>query len=204
MRHATLSRLALALCAALLCASGVIVGPQTDVAAQEKPDGKKKAEAEKKKAEDAKKKPPPKKDVAKDAGKKKKADAGKQAEEPKKKVGKPKKKDEPKPEKKPAKPRPTVNPSDVYFGDGRAFRKPAEVDADLVYAEISAYKEIRDQKLKAGTPRYQLLLSKASRAFTRAVRKAAKKHGYDLVAKPGSVKGAKEIADITQHVIDAL
>ncbi len=106
--------------------------------------------------------------------------------------------------KKKKKRKATVDKASVYWGDAKAFKKPAEVDADRVYAEIAEYKKIRDDDLKPGSVQYELLLSKASRRFLAAVKKAAKKHGYDLVAMPGSVKNADSVADISQYVIDAL
>lgn len=194
-RH--LLRLALGIALVFGTAAATLPG---SVAAQEKP--KAKPPATPKTKPETKTKP---KTKPTSAGPKKAAGNTDGAKpDPGKKAGKPGKQAKTERPKKKPRPRATVATDDVYFGDAKTFSKPAEVDADIVYAEIPAYKEVVKLKLKASQPRYQLLMSKASRAFSRAVRKAAKKHGYDLVAKPGSVKGAKEIADITQHVIDAL
>ena len=111
--------------------------------------------------------------------------------------------DEPaKQEKK--KPRPTVDAAAVYFGNAGNFHKPAEVDTNRVWAEIPEYKKLLEDELEPGSAQYEVLLEKASRRFTTAVRKAARAGGYDLVARSGSVKNVKDVPDLTQSVIDRL
>ncbi len=100
--------------------------------------------------------------------------------------------------------RPTVDASAVYFGNAANFHHPAEVDTNAVWAEISEYKKIVKDKLEPGTARYELLIEKASRRFSDAVRKAARAGKYDLVARSGSVKKAPDVPDITRDVIDLL
>jgi Skp family chaperone for outer membrane proteins len=108
-------------------------------------------------------------------------------------------------EKKEAeKPKKAVDSADVYYGDSRAWAKPAEVDPDQVYAKIDEYKEILEKGLKPGDAKYELLLCKASKRFTCAVKKAAKDGTYDLVAKSGAVKGVEEVPDLTADVIAKL
>ena len=106
--------------------------------------------------------------------------------------------------KEPEKPKKSVAAADVYFGDAREWSKPAEVDPDQVYAKIDEYKEILDKGLKAGDPKYDLLMCKASKRFSCAVKKAAKDGTYDLVAKLGAVKGVDSVPDITSDVIAKL
>jgi hypothetical protein len=106
--------------------------------------------------------------------------------------------------KEPEKPKKSVAAADVYFGDARDWSKPAEVDADQVYAKIDEYKEILDKGLKPGDAKYDLLLCKASKRFTCAVKKAAKDGTYDLVAKLGAVKGVDSVPDVTSDVIAKL
>ena len=98
----------------------------------------------------------------------------------------------------------SVDPEAVFYGDARDWKKAAEVDASLVYAEIDEYKQIRDEKLQASDARYGVLLSKANKRFKCAVRKAAKDGEYDLVAKIGSVKGVDSVPSITSAVIGKL
>ena len=124
------------------------------------------------------------------------------ADDAKKKPGK--KKPQKKPQKEPQKKRATVDAKDVYFGSHKRFSKPAEVDAGSVFAEISDYKKIKDEKLEPDSARYQLLMSRASRKFLKAVKSAAKSSGYDLVAESGSVDSEDHVPTITQDVIDAL
>lgn len=102
------------------------------------------------------------------------------------------------------KPKKSVDASDVYVGDAAKWEKPAEVDADKVYAKIDEYKEIVDGKLKPGDAKYELLICKASKRFRCAVKKAAKGGSYDLVAKIGAVKGVTGVPDITSDAIEKL
>lgn len=102
------------------------------------------------------------------------------------------------------KPKKTVEAADVYVGDARKWDKPAEVDADKVYAKIDEYKEIVEKGLKPDDPKYEILMSKASKRFTCAVKKAAKDGGYDLVARIGAVKGVDSVPDITSDAIAKL
>ena len=96
-----------------------------------------------------------------------------------------------------------VDAKDVYFGDGASFKKPAQLDCDAVYAEIPEYKKILDDELETTDPKYQLLMSKASKRFVSAVRKVARADGYDLVVRSGSLD-QKDVPDVTQSVIDRL
>ena len=98
----------------------------------------------------------------------------------------------------------SVEPADVYVGDSKKWDKPAEVDADKIYAKIDEYKQVLDDGLKPGDAKYEILMSKATKRFCGAVKKAAKDGGYDLVAKIGSVKGVATPPDITADAIKAL
>ncbi len=94
-----------------------------------------------------------------------------------------------------------VNAADVYYGDAKNWQKPAEVDADQVYGKIDEYKEIVDGGLKPGDAKYEILMAKASKRFTAAVKKTAKDGGYDLVARLGGVKGVESVPNVTADVI---
>jgi hypothetical protein len=102
------------------------------------------------------------------------------------------------------KPKKSVDAADVYYGDAKVWEKPAEVDADKVYAKIDEYKQIVDDGLKPGDAKYEILIAKASKRFKCAVKKAAKDAGYDLVARLGSVKGVDSVPDITADAIAKL
>jgi hypothetical protein len=99
------------------------------------------------------------------------------------------------------KPKKTVDADDVYVGDSKKWDKPAEVDADKVYAKIDEYKQIVDDALKPGDAKYEILMSKATKRFRAAVKKSAKDGGYDLVAKIGAVKGVSTPPDVTSEAI---
>jgi hypothetical protein len=101
-------------------------------------------------------------------------------------------------------PKKSVAAADVYYGDAARWQKPAEVDPDAVYAKIDEYKEIVDQGLKPGDAKYEILIGKASKRFTCAVKKAAKDGKYDLVARTGAVKGVENVPDITTEVVAKL
>ena len=98
----------------------------------------------------------------------------------------------------------SVDAADVYYGDARKWDTPAEVDPDKVYAQIDEYKEILEKGLKPDDPKYEILMCKASKRFSCAVKKTAKELGYDLVAKIGAVKGVASVPDITSDVIAKL
>lgn len=100
--------------------------------------------------------------------------------------------------------KPKVDPASVFYGNARSFHKPAEVDTNSVWAEIEEYKKILEDDIEPGSARYELLMEKASRRFSTAVRKAARAGKYDLVAKTGSVENVADVPDITQDVIDRL
>lgn len=101
-------------------------------------------------------------------------------------------------------PEKSVGADDVFHGDARNWSKPAEVDADAVFAEIDEYKKIVAKKLDTSDPEYGVLLTKARKRFRKALCLAAKDGGYDLIAKVGSVKGVENVPDITQDVIKKL
>jgi len=102
------------------------------------------------------------------------------------------------------KPKKSVEAAHVYVGDAARWDKPAEIDADKIYAKIDEYKEIVDKGLKPDDPKYELLMCKASKRFRCAVKKAAKDGSYDLVARIGSVKGVTGVPDITSDAIGKL
>jgi hypothetical protein len=102
------------------------------------------------------------------------------------------------------KPKKHVEADAVYFGDAAEWKKPAVVDADAVFREIDEYKQILEEKLESSDPKYGVLMSKASRRFSAAVRAAAKEGEYDLVARVGSVHGVDSVPVITQDVIRKL
>lgn len=101
-------------------------------------------------------------------------------------------------------PKKSVDAEAVYFGDAREWAKPAEVDADAVYAQIEEYKRIVEEKIESSDPKYGVLMTKARKRFLAALRAVAKDAGYDLIARVGSVKGVESVPVVTQDVIAKL
>lgn len=97
-----------------------------------------------------------------------------------------------------------VEPSAVYFGNPRQFKKPATVDADRVYRAIPEYQEILEKNLTDRDVRYHFLLRKASEKFAAAVRSAAQDGGYDLVAGLRAVVGSTSSAPAIPEITDAI
>lgn len=80
-----------------------------------------------------------------------------------------------------------VDPSGVYLGNPRLFKKPVVVNCDRVYRAIPEYLEILEKNLTDRDVRYHFLMRKASDKFAAAVRSVASEGGYDLVAGLGAV-----------------
>jgi hypothetical protein len=97
-----------------------------------------------------------------------------------------------------------VDKDGVYCGDPRDWKRPAQVDADAVYAQIEEYRQICSDGLRKGDPAYCVLMSKATKKFKAACQAAAKEGGYDLVAKRGCIQGAESVPTITESVIGKL
>lgn len=101
-----------------------------------------------------------------------------------------------------------VDPSAVYLGNPRLFKKPAVLDCDRVYRAIPEYQEILDKNLTDKDVRYHFLMRKASDKFSAAVRGVASDGGYDLVAGLRAVVPANrdtpEPTDVTDATIKKL
>jgi hypothetical protein len=82
----------------------------------------------------------------------------------------------------------SIDEDKIYYGNVRSYSRPATVDAARVYREIPAHREIIDRKLTRHDPDYWPLMRKASQAFVKALRKACKEKGYDLVAEVNAIR----------------
>jgi len=80
-----------------------------------------------------------------------------------------------------------VDPSVVYLGNPRLFKKPVVVNCDRVYRAIPEYQEILEKNLTDRDVRYHFLMRKASDKFATAIRTIASEGSYDLVAGVGAV-----------------
>jgi len=100
------------------------------------------------------------------------------------------------------------DPSKVYVGNHRLFQRPATVSCDRVYDRIPEYQEIVRKGLTEKDPNYHILMKKASKRFSDAVKKMARAKRHDLVACAGAIKKdrkeAPDIPDRTSEVIKAL
>jgi hypothetical protein len=100
------------------------------------------------------------------------------------------------------------DPSKVYYGNHRLFQRPATVSCNQVYDRIPEYQEIVRKGYTEKNPQYHILMSKASKRFSEAVKKMAVKFRHDLIACAGAVakerEEAEDIPDRTQDCIDAL
>ena len=100
------------------------------------------------------------------------------------------------------------DPSKVYYGNHRLFQRPCTVNCNDVYDRIPEYQEIVRKGYTDKNPQYHILMKKASKRFSDAVKKMAKKHRHDLVACAGAIRKerdkAKDIPDRTQECIKAL
>jgi hypothetical protein len=96
-----------------------------------------------------------------------------------------------------------VDPSAVYLGNPRLFKKPVVVDCDRVYRAIPEYVEILEKNLTDRDVRYHFLMRKASDKFAAAVRGVATDGGYDLVAGVGAVVAATAETPAVPDATDA-
>lgn len=96
-----------------------------------------------------------------------------------------------------------VDPSGVYFGNPRLFKKPVLVNCDRVYRAIPEYLEILEKNLTDRDVRYHFLMRKASDKFAAAVRSVATEGGYDLVAGIGTVVPANKETPALPEATDA-
>ena len=97
-----------------------------------------------------------------------------------------------------------IDESQVYYGSATSYKKAGEIDCNAVFRAIPEYQTIREEGLKEGV-RYDFLLLRANEKFKKALKRAHKRNGYDLIVQKGAITGSEsEIPDITQTVIALL
>ncbi len=79
---------------------------------------------------------------------------------------------------------------DVYYGNGRRYARPAEVNARKVFMAIPAYKEIVEKSIEKDSALYIIKLNEANKVFREVIKKFAEDNSYDLVCEEGKVEGA--------------
>lgn len=100
-----------------------------------------------------------------------------------------------------------LDASKVYWGQADAFDKPAEVKYEKIVQATPEYKELKKDKIKRGTGRYWILLSKASDRAVGLIAKVGQETDYDLIAAEGylaSVNPDIKPTDVTKKVLKAL
>lgn len=98
-----------------------------------------------------------------------------------------------------------VDPDGIYFGSGEHPKSPAVITADDVWAQIPEYKKILDDDLDDDDAAYHLLMKKATERFAKALRKVAKRDGYDMIGEVGSIKASDpktKIPDATDDLVE--
>ena len=92
---------------------------------------------------------------------------------------------------------------DIYYGTGRHPKTPAVMKAADVWAKIPEYKQILKEELTDDDPKYHLLMKKATERFNKALKKLARRDGYDTLGEVGSIKALKKkkIPDVTKDMV---
>jgi hypothetical protein len=100
-----------------------------------------------------------------------------------------------------------LDPKQIFFGDPKAFDSPAAVDIQTIIETTSEYKEIKKEKIKRGTAKYWILLSKATDRAIEAIADVAEDEGYDLIAARDYLKDLEPIVaakNVTKTVVEKI
>jgi hypothetical protein len=93
----------------------------------------------------------------------------------------------------------------IFWGDPDQFEQPAEVDYQKVVTETPEFEQIKRRRLKRGTGKYWVLVSKASERSQTAIVAVAEDTHYDMVTKKdylGSLEPPIPAEEITETVVD--
>ena len=77
----------------------------------------------------------------------------------------------------------------VYYGSADGFDKAGKVDYEAIIRATPEYKEVKKKKVRRGTGKYWILLSKASDRAVRAIAEVGHESEYDLVTAEGFLSG---------------
>lgn len=88
-----------------------------------------------------------------------------------------------------------LSKEEVYYGNYRQYKKPAEVNAKKVFLAIPAYKEIIEKNIEEDSALYLIKLAEANKVFSKAVAEYAKDNGYDLVCEEDALDNAEDATD---------
>lgn len=99
-----------------------------------------------------------------------------------------------------------VDKKKIYWGDPSAFSHAGEVDYQKVVQKTDEYVELRKRRIKRGTGKYWILMSKASDRTVRAISDVGvmPEGTYDLIAAKGylkTVEPPQKANDVTHLVL---
>lgn len=100
-----------------------------------------------------------------------------------------------------------VDDQKVFWGSTARFEKPGQVDYQEIVKATPEYSAIRDKKIKSGTAKYWILISKASDHAVRMISDVGQNTDYDLIAAAGyldTLEDAIPADDITKLVLEKL
>jgi hypothetical protein len=98
-----------------------------------------------------------------------------------------------------------INARHVYLGRYRSFRKPATLDTQKVFEAISYYQDVKRSGLTKKNGRYWILIQKSNRIFHKALRRLARREGFDLIgARDAIMIDGNNPTDVTDSLVDLI
>ncbi len=100
-----------------------------------------------------------------------------------------------------------VDSQKVFWGTPNSFEKPGKVDYRAVVMATPEFASIRKKKIRSGTAKYWILISKASDHAVRLISQVGREGQYDLIAAKGYLAGLEppiEAEDTTKLVLTKL
>ena len=97
-----------------------------------------------------------------------------------------------------------LNKKGIYAGNPRTAESPATLRVRAVFANLEPYQIVKKKRIKKGSTRYWVYLTKANKLFRAHLWRYKKNHEYDLIGEPGSfsVEGSTKIPDITKDFLE--
>ena len=94
----------------------------------------------------------------------------------------------------------------VLFGSAAVTTSPASIDFQRIRQVTPEWREIRSERVRSGSGRWDLLIVAMNRRIRDAVVAAAERRGYDCVFRAGDLKRSNglRIFDLTQEVLERL
>lgn len=101
----------------------------------------------------------------------------------------------------------SVDIQKVYYGSASGFEKAGKVDYEAVIMATDEYEQLSKKKVRRGTGKYWILLSKASERAVHAIGLVGRETEYDFIAAQTFLDGLESgvpSEDVTQLVLDKL